>query len=61
MEYLGIEIEEDDAWIVSAFKSTLKTLTKLKGSISLSDEQKTLLFSFFYSGVLYGKAFDGGD
>ena len=62
MEYRGIEIEEQDCWIISAFDTTLKTLENLKGSITLNEEQKTLLFSFFYCGILYGENMaDKGD
>ena len=60
MEYLGITIEEDEAWVISAFNNALKTLEKTKGKVSLSEEQKTMLFAFFYSGTLYGKSMQGG-
>lgn len=56
MEYLGISIEEEEAWVVSAFNSTLKTFEQMKGKAVLKEEQKALLFAFFYSGIMYGKS-----
>ena len=56
MEYLGIKLEEEDAWVVSSFGFVLKTMKEEKG-LEFSEEQKTLLFVVFYSGILKGKAF----
>ena len=55
MEYLGIPLEEDEAWIVSAFKATLNLYKEMKVSDNLDDEQKRLLFVMFYAGISYGK------
>lgn len=56
MEYLGIPLEENEAWIVSAFKSTLNLSNEMKVGDNLDDDQKRLLFTFFYAGVSYGKS-----
>jgi hypothetical protein len=56
MEYLGIKLEEEDAWVVSSFGFVLKTMKEEKG-LEFSEEQKTLLFVVFYSGILKGKTF----
>lgn len=56
MEYLGIPLEEDEAWVVSAFKATLKLSNSMKVGDNLTDEQKRLLFTFFYAGITYGKS-----
>lgn len=55
MEYLGVTLEEKDAWVISAFTSTVKLLQEEKKGITLDEGQKTTLFAFFYGGVLYGE------
>lgn len=55
MEYLGVTLEEQDAWVISAFNSTVKLLQEEKKGITLDEGQKTTLFAFFYGGVLYGE------
>lgn len=55
MEYLGVTLEEQDAWVISAFTSTVKLLQEEKKGITLDEGQKTTLFAFFYGGVLYGE------
>lgn len=57
MEYLGIKLEESEAWVVSDFAFVLKTMKEEKG-LEFSEEQKTLLFVVFYSGILKGRAFE---
>lgn len=54
MEYLGIKLEESEAWIITAFNSMLSVLKDIEKGVSINEKQKTLLFSVFYSGVLYG-------
>ena len=55
MEYLGIQLEESEVWVVSAFKATLNKLQAEGICKDLEEGQQRTLFTFFYSGVLYGE------
>ena len=57
MEYLGVQLEESEAWIISSFAFVLKTMKEEK-ALTFNEEQKTLLFVTFYAGVLKGRAFE---
>lgn len=55
MEYLGVQLEESEAWVVSAFKATLNKMQAEGACKDLKEEQQRALFTFFYSGALYGE------